>query len=254
MTILHENTSFYEHRQFLFCSYSKIHYLCRMRSLTLSFMSLLLAFFYACSEKKAEEIKDYREAATPVLVTQIRKCARLYTAEYKLHKIITHDDDVKLKGTFLQQKFAVSLPLTHRKIAIPVDATLKAYIDFDSFTEKNVRRNGRKIEIILPDPKVELTSSRISHNEIKRYVSLMRSNFTDAELADYEQQGRAAIISSIPQLGIIEMAQESAAHTIIPMIKQLGYEEENITVTFRKDFTTDDLSLILDKNALENGR
>lgn len=226
-----------------------------MRNFTLLYMSLLLALFSACSEKKIENGKGGQEPDTiPIIVTQIKKCARLYTAEYKLHKIITHDDDVKLRGSFLRQKFDISLPLTYRKIAIPVDATLKAYIDFTDFTERNVRMRGGKIEIILPDPKIELTSSRINHNEIKRHVSLMRSNFTDAELASYEKQGRAAIIESIPRLGIINMAQESAAHAIMPMIKQLGFEEEDITVTFRKDFTTDDLPLILSGKTLEHGK
>lgn len=218
-------------------------------------MSLLLILFTACSEKRSEKRNVSQEADTiPIMVTQIKKCTRLYTAEYKLHKIITHDDNVKLRGSFLQQKIDINLPLTYRKIAIPVDATLKAYIDFTDFTEENVRKRDRKIEIILPDPKVELTSSRISHNEIKKYVALMRSNFTDAELASYERQGRTAIIESIPRLGIINMAQESAAHTIVPMIKQLGYEEEDITVTFRKNFTIDDLPLILDEKTLEHGK
>lgn len=218
-------------------------------------MSLLLALLSACSGKRAEGAEAAQEAdAIPVMVTQIRKCSRLYTAEYRVHKIVTHDDDVKIKGSFLRQEFDIRLPLTHRKIAIPIDATLKAYVDFGGFTEKNVRRQGGKIEIILPDPKVELTSSRISHGEIKRHVALMRSDFTDAELSGYERQGREAIIRSIPRLGIIDMAQENAAHAIVPIIKRLGYKEKDITVTFRKDFTSEDLRQILDKNSLEHGK
>ena len=160
---------------------------------------------------------------------------------------------MKLKGSFLQQKFNFSVPLTTRKIAIPMDATLKAYIDFGNFSEKNVRRSGDKIEIILPDPKVELTGSRIDHNEIKKHVSLIRSNFSDEEMANYEKQGRAAIISSIPRLGILDMAKESAAHALIPMITKMGYKEENITITFRKKFTDSDLPMILENNNVENG-
>ena len=43
---------------------------------------------------------------------------------------------------------------SNRKVAIPMDATLKAYVDFSGFSAKNVNRQGDKIEIILPDPKV----------------------------------------------------------------------------------------------------
>lgn len=218
------------------------------------YLLLPVILFSACTGKQTRPEKKEKTDTIPVMVMQIKKCAKLYTAEYKVHKIVTHDDQVKLKGSFLQQKFNFTMPLTSRKIAIPIDATLKAYIDFSNFSEHNVIRRGDKIEIILPDPKVELTSSRINHKEIKKHVSLIRSNFTDAEMADYEKQGRAAIINSIPKLGILDMAKESAAHALIPMITQLGYNEENITVTFRKKFTVGDLPLILNNNTIENGR
>jgi len=214
----------------------------------------MLTLLASCSGGDSKPKGKEQVDTIPVMVMQIKKCARLYTAEYQVHKIVTHDDQVRLKGSFLQKEFDINLPLSSRKIAIPIDATLKAYVDFNEFSEKNVRRNGDKIEITLPDPKVELTSSRINHIEIKKHVAFMRSNFTDAEMANYEKQGRAAIINSIPKLGIIDMARESAAHTLIPMIKQMGYKEENITITFRKEFTTADLPLILENTTMENGK
>ena len=223
-----------------------------MKRITL-YILLSAMIFAACSDKKRQEVRQPATDTIPVLVTQVKKCAKLYTAEYRVHKIVTHDDQVKLKGSFLQQKFDISLPLTSRKIAIPIDATLKAYIDFNDFSEKNVIRKDDKIEILLPDPKVEMTSSRINHDEIKRQVSLVRSNFSDKELVNYEQQGRMAIINSIPSMGIIDIAREGAAHALIPMIKQMGFKEENIKITFRKEFTTDDLPFILDNKVLENG-
>ena len=39
----------------------------------------------------------------PMLITQVQKCAKLYTAEYHVHKIVTHDDVVRLKGTLLKR-------------------------------------------------------------------------------------------------------------------------------------------------------
>lgn len=217
------------------------------------YIVLSAMIFAACTGKRPKEERTPKTDTIPVLVTQIKKCARLYTAEYRIHKIVTHDDQVKLKGSFLQQKFNITVPMTSRKIAIPIDATLKAYIDFNDFSDKNVLRSGDRIEILLPDPKVEMTGSRINHDEIKRHVSFMRSNFSDAELTNYERQGRASIINSIPSMGIIDMAREGAAHALIPMIRQMGFKEENIKVTFRKEFTTDDLPFILDNKTIENG-
>ena len=172
----------------------------------------------------------------PMLVMQIQQCARLYTTEYKVHKIVTHDDVVRHRGSLLKQDINIRLPLGDRKVAIPIDATLKAYIDFGSFSEANIERDGQRLTILLPDPKVELTSSKVNQQEIRTYVGLVRAGFSDAELSSYEQQGREAIIQSIPQLGIIDAARAGAARALVPMLVKMGYREQDITVAFRRDF------------------
>ena len=179
----------------------------------------------------------------PMLILQIQKCARLYTTEVHVHKIVTHDDVIRLRGSLLKKDFNLTVPLGDRKIAIPMNATLKAYIDFSQFSEKNVERNGERITVILPDPKVEMTSSKIDQKNIRQYVAIARAEFSDAEISNYEQQGRQAIIESIPSLGIIETAQENAARVLVPMLVEMGYKEENITIAFRKEFKTDRLWL-----------
>jgi hypothetical protein len=123
-------------------------------------------------------------------------------------------------------------------------------VDFSNFSEKNIKRHGDKIEVLLPDPKVELTSSKINHAEIKKQVSILRANFSDAEMANYENQGRAAIINDIPRMNIIPQAQASAANIIIPMIVAMGYPEENITVSFRKQFSVKDLPTLFDAKSI----
>lgn len=206
----------------------------------------------SCSRHKTEQ-ETVNIDTIPMMVMQIQKCSKLYTAEYKVHKIITHDDKMKLNGSFMKKDFSINLPLGSRKIAIPMDATLKAYIDFADFNEDNVKRQGDKIEIILPDPHVTLTSTRINHDEIKQYVALTRSRFSDEELSSYERQGREAIIKDIPSMGMMDMARESAARTLIPMIEQMGFEESNITVSFRKHYTLNDIKSLLDKTTIEHG-
>lgn len=206
----------------------------------------------SCSRHKTEQ-ETVNIDTIPMMVMQIQKCSKLYTAEYKVHKIITHDDKMKLNGSFMKKDFSINLPLGSRKIAIPMDATLKAYIDFADFNEDNVKRQGDKIEIILPDPHVTLTSTRINHDEIKQYVALTRSRFSDEELSSYERQGREAIIKDIPSMGMMDMARESAARTLIPMIEHMGFEESNITVSFRKHYTLNDIKSLLDKTTIEHG-
>ena len=222
----------------------------------LVFTAAIIIFVSACSDRKenANQEKYHNVDTIPQLVMQIQKCSRLYTAEYKVHKIVTHNDEMRLKGSFLKHSYDIALPVGERKVAIPMDATVKAYIDFTDFSEKNIKRNGNKVEIILPDPRVQLTATKINHNEIKKYVALMRQNFSDAELANYEQQGRDAIVKDIPNMGITDMAMESAAKVITPFFVGLGFAEKDIIVTFRKDFTTKDILKMIDPTTVIEGK
>ena len=208
----------------------------------------MILVFFACSQKQPTEEKANVIDTIPVMVMQIQKCSRLYTAEAHVHKIITHDDQLNLKGSFMKKDFNIHIPGSNRKVAIPMDATIKAYVDFEGFSQKNVSRKGDIIEIILPDPKLVLTNSKIDHKAVKQYVSLTRSNFTDAELTKLEQQGRQSIINDIPNIDLMEQAQFSAANTLIPMLIDMGFKEEDIKISFRKKFTLQDL-----KGFISNG-
>lgn len=206
---------------------------------------LCLSLLSACrgEETKAEAVR----VDTLSLVMQVKECARLYTAEYEVHKLVLKDDPLRVKGNLFQRAFDVKVPIGERKVMIPLDVTLKAYIDFTGFDEKNVLRSGDRIVVTLPDPRVVLTSSRINHDEVKQFVSLTRSDYTSAELADFTRQGEDEILASVPQLGILEMARENAAHVLVPMLTRLGYDERNIVISFRKDFTTADMPLLLER-------
>jgi hypothetical protein len=197
-------------------------------------MTLTTLLMTGCKSENGDTTQVIVTDTVPSLVIQIQKCARLYTTEYHIHKIVTHNDILKLKGNILRKDIDIKLPLGERKIAFPMDATLKAYIDFSDFSESNIERSGDKITILLPDPKVVMTSSKINRNEVKEYVGLTRSYFTDKELSSYEQQGRQAILNSVSQLGIKQTAQENAARVLVPMLREMGYKEENITIAFRK--------------------
>lgn len=210
--------------------------------------------FSSCSHKNTKDDFSEKVDTIPMLVTQIQKCSKLYTAEFKVHKIITHDDQIRAKGKFLQHDFDVAIPVGTRKIAIPVDATIKAYIDLGEITARDIKKSGKKIEIILPEPRIQLTASKINHGEIKKYVALMRQDFSDAELAHYEQQGREAIINDIPKMDITGMARESAAKIIVPFLAALGYDENEITVTFNKDFTAADIMKMVDPTTVIEGK
>lgn len=225
-----------------------------IRILTNIALLLVLAALVACGKKQTTGATDDEQPkidTIPTLVMQAQRCSRLYTTEYHIHKVITHDDELALKGRLLSHDYDVKLPFGKRKVAIPVDATVKAYVDFSDFSEKNVRRDTSHIEIILPDPHIVLSATRVNHDDIKEYVALTRSGFSDAELSSYEQQGRKAIIADIGKTGILESARVGAANVLVPMLEQLGYRAENITISFRHDIGQRDLSALVDRTTVE---
>ena len=219
-----------------------------IKTIVLAVAAVFMTAANSCSRGQEEQaVAEYQGIDTiPMLIMQIQKCSRLYTTEYHIHKIITHDDVVKLQGSLLKQSIDISLPLGDRKVAIPMDATLKAYIDFSDFSAANVERDGQKITIVLPDPKVVLTSSKVNQREIRSYVGLVRAGFSDAELSRYEQQGREAIIQSIPSLGITDRARADAARVLVPLLGQLGFRDTDITIAYRKDFKPYDIRKYLE--------
>ena len=98
-----------------------------------------------------------------------------------------------------------------------------------------------------------MTSSRIDHEGVKKYVSLARSNFSDEELLSYERQGRDQIIKDIPQTDILERAKMNAANNIIPIIKLMGYDEKDIIISFRKGLNHN-INNLIDKTTIEHGK
>ncbi|MDD7028589.1 MAG: DUF4230 domain-containing protein [Prevotellaceae bacterium] len=170
-----------------------------------------------------------------MLIREVKKCSRLYTSEYNIRKIVTYSDEPRLKGKLLGHDVNMKMPVGDRKIAIPMNVTLKGYIDFSDFSERNVRKEGDRIIVTLPQPQVAVTSSKIDQSGIKEYVSLMRSRFTDEEMAEFEKQGRQSVVNSIPRLDIKETAAVNAAKILIPMIVKMGYDEKMITIELRNE-------------------
>ena len=143
-----------------------------------------------CDNRATQPVAKAAEPidSIPMMVMQIQQCSRLYTTEYKVRKIITQDDEQAVSGKLLGRPFSVTLPTGKRSVAIPIDATIKGYIDFADFSASNIIRSGDRIEIVLPDPQVVMTSTRIDHDNAKERVPLLRTHYTDAELSAIERR------------------------------------------------------------------
>ena len=169
------------------------------------------------------------------IAMQLAKSDRLYVAEYVVHKIVTADDANRVSGTIMGHDISIDLSIGERKIAIPMDANIKGYVDFSGLTADDIEvtSDPRRITITLPEPRAELTASKIDNAGIREYTGIFRSKFTDAEISDFERQGRSIILASIPRMGIISTAKSNAREALLPMLMQAGFEPENITIKFK---------------------
>lgn len=217
----------------------------RQNIVSLAALVLTLVTSLASCGKSETPKEEPKVDTIPIMATRVSQCSRLYTAEYQMRKIIIYDDPAAVSGKLFHQDFKVKLPLGKRRIAIPVTATAKAYVDMSKIRQGDFHRDGDKLEIILPDPDVTLTATKIDHKGVKQKVALLRSSFTDDEITRIQQQGRRDIIKSLASTRILEDARQSAARQLIPIAVTMGFKEENITVTFRKDLTLKDLPSLI---------
>ena len=204
-----------------------------IRKITALFLFVLI--LAGCRHQSVNKPQETAADTTAMMVYQIQHCAKLYTQTYKLRKIVVYDDTAALTGRVLGQSFKMNLPLGKRRIAIPMTATAQASIDFSHFSASQVRRNGQRLEIILPDPQVTLTATTIDHEQVKEKVSLLRTRFSDEERTRIEQQGRADIIQSLKKRNLTESARQSAVQQLMPMLRQMGWRDEDVVITFRDD-------------------
>ena len=147
-----------------------------------------------------------------MLVTQVQQSSRLYTTEYRIHKIITHNDEMKLSGSIMKKDFSVNLPLGERRIAILWMPRWRHILTCQPSWKEHTK--GWEETHCHPTRSEDC----VHFNEdwpqgVKEYVALTRRNFTDAELTNYEAQGRKQILNAIPQMGIIQQAQERCCTT-----------------------------------------
>lgn len=211
-----------------------------MSMLYVSLMGVVL--LCGCSHGESEPSPPSGPDTVAVIVQQVQQCSRLYTTEYHVHKVVTATDRTTLNiGNGLE----FDVP-GYRKMIMPIDATLKGYIDFSGFSQDNIEIQGHRITVTLPDPEVTLTSSRVDYDNMKEYVSSYRSRFSSDEKNALMAQGREDIVASIPSLGIEQSARVNAVRLLVPIISAMGFNPRDITITFRRDFSADQLVRQLD--------
>lgn len=217
-----------------------------MKNTILFFVLLLVA---SCSEEQETDVEqpavtqsDQRDLGEEVML-RVREQQRLHVAEYGVHKIITHDDLLRLKGKVLGVKIDEKLSIGDRKIAIPIDVVISGYIDFGGFNENQVEIEGNSIQLTLPDPQFVLVSSSVDHDATRQYVSMLRSNYTDKEMTEFTKQGVESLLRQVDKQSLLTSARTSAATMLIPLLSDVGFAQDSIKVTFRNDLKPSSLTI-----------
>ncbi len=221
--------------------------------LLLSVVLLVLQASFVSCNKPTDNSSVTTSAAkihvdtTARIVMEVSRSARLYTTEYKIHKVVTYTDNPTVEGKVVGIPVKMPTRLGDRKVAIPIDVTLKAYIDFNNFSPENVKRADSTVVITLPDPQIIATATRIDNTGTRQYIDLARSRYTDAEITALASQGTDSIMSHISQFGIVAQAERSAATILVPILRRMGYKDTNISIRFRKNYTDSELIRMIQK-------
>ena len=225
-----------------------------MKKISVAFLALVTLFLCSCQDQKkpVQESGVSPQEVQAQIVSQIQECSRIYTAEYEVSKIIIHEDEKRIKGNLAGIGINIGLAGTQRVIAIPITGVLKGYVDLSDIKPENVRIAKDSIEIIMPDPKVELVSTSINHKDIKENESFFSSKFSDAELSKIQQQGRQMLVASIPSLGILPQVRECSVRTLVGFLEKFGYTADQINITFIQNLDSPSSKDLMKETFIDN--
>jgi len=156
-----------------------------------------------------------KKEVNPIEIIQnINKSPMLYTVEATAEILISKSGDEWYK-------------LGNRHIIIPVTANLKAGIDLRAIKEGDLQIDGNVVKLTLPDPIVEMESSKIIYDDIIEVKDgFFRDDFSPEEKSELAAQASDSIKRNLLRYDLIEPAQEQAKLFLRNMLNSLGYELE----------------------------
>ena len=177
-----------------------------------SAIALALLMLAGCSVDKEQAIVER--------VQQMAETAELGTVEYTVKKVVKCND---------KQRFTIG----DRKILFQSTAYLKAGVKLDGFTADRVQVSGKDVTLTLPH--AELLSFNMPAEETQTVFEnygFFRSRFSAEEQNEILQLGEKDIREDVPNLGILEDAEQNVKEVFTAMLSQMGFE--SITINFKE--------------------
>lgn len=194
------------------------------------FLSTVLALLLlACSgnENTSVDSQTNKIDTVGVLCERVHHCSKLEVAEYTVLKIVSFDDKSQLKF------FGYSTPLPgEKKLMIPIEVKMKVTVDLGFVTRDDIYTTDSTINLTLPSPILEITSTKINHDKSRESVSWYRSNFTEEEREYVIKQGIEDVKKSTSYIEINNIAKSNTENVLQPILVNTGFKQ-HLNITFK---------------------
>lgn len=183
-----------------------------MKKLVLFISGLALLGMFSCKPKEKDSLNKR--------IMGLETMAELGTVEYTVTKIIKANDPKWYKNG-------------ERKILFNSEAYIKAGIDMQEFSMNNVTFNKEEKTVSVVLPRAKVLSFNMPPEKIHvafSEVSGSRKEFTIEETNELKIQAENAIREDIPNMGILQDAENNAKGFFKVLLTQLGFEV--ITIKF----------------------
>jgi hypothetical protein len=157
-----------------------------------------------------------RTTTSPVVVEGIQKLDQLAAVHWTESVVVTRESG----GTRLEQF------LTGERVLLVATGEVGAGVDLAEIGEDDVRADGDRVTIDLPEPRV--LSSSLDEDRTRVYDrdrGLLNLGADDVLVQEARQDAEAEVVGTAKENGILEAAESNAEEGIRAFVTTLGFEE-----------------------------
>ena len=157
-----------------------------------------------------------RTTTSPVVVEGIQELNRLATVRWTESVVVTRESG----GTRLEQF------LTGERVLLVATGEVEAGVDLAEMDEDDVRVDGDRVTIDLPEP--QILSSSLDEERTRVYDrdrGLLNLGADDVLVQEARRDAEAEVVSTAEENGILETAERNAEESIRAFVTTLGFEE-----------------------------
>ncbi len=157
-------------------------------------------------------------------VEQVRDIEELATAE-AFTKVVIEREDNQLFG----KAIGVNLPGTKRKLLLVIPGSVKAGIDFSTFSTEDIEVDEEKQRIVLQLPPAEfLAGVDLDFERVDLFSTegLFRSEAKIQEAFELASEAKTLVIEEAKMQGVLRTAEKNAEQLIRRLFEFEGYQVE----------------------------